>query len=32
MIGQTKDDQFKILIENAKNYPVYEYGSFYLRN
>ena len=30
--GQTPDDQFKIIIENAKNFPVYEYGSYYLKD
>ena len=32
MEDQTPDDQFKIIIENAKNFDVYEYGSYYLRD
>jgi len=30
--GKVDDDQFEIVIENAKHYPVYEYGSYYLKN
>ena len=30
--GQTPDDQFKIIIQNAKNFDVYEYGSYFLRD
>jgi hypothetical protein len=32
LAGKSGDEQFSILIENAKNFPVYEYGSFFLRN
>ena len=30
--GQTLEEQFERIAGNANNYPVYEYGSYYLRN
>ena len=32
LVGKTSDEQFNIVIDHGKNFELYEYGAYYLRD